>query len=73
MSDRLLSLGRLAAGVAHEVNNPLTHVLGNLQALRLKDGDPAERGVLLEDAIRGVQKVQGVMRDLQRFTRPRSE
>jgi two-component system, cell cycle sensor histidine kinase and response regulator CckA len=29
LSDRLSSLGTLAAGVAHEINNPLTYVLGN--------------------------------------------
>ncbi len=33
-SDRMASLGLLAAGVAHEINNPLTYVLFNLDALR---------------------------------------
>jgi len=32
--DRLRSVGRLAAGLAHEVNNPLTFVLANLESLR---------------------------------------
>ncbi len=31
--DRLASMGMLAAGVAHEINNPLAYVLGNLEAL----------------------------------------
>ncbi len=34
LNDRLASLGTLAAGVAHEVNNPLTYVLGNLDLIR---------------------------------------
>jgi CheY-like chemotaxis protein len=33
--DRLRSLGRLTAGVAHEINNPLTFVLANLDSLRI--------------------------------------
>jgi signal transduction histidine kinase len=31
--DRMASLGTLAAGIAHEINNPLTYVMGNLQLL----------------------------------------
>jgi PAS domain S-box-containing protein len=34
VSDRLASLGVVAAGIAHEINNPLTYVLGNLEFLR---------------------------------------
>jgi PAS domain S-box-containing protein len=42
-SDRLASMGMLAAGVAHEINNPLTYILYNLQSLsedlpKLADG-----------------------------------
>ncbi|HSM93523.1 MAG TPA: ATP-binding protein [Anaeromyxobacteraceae bacterium] len=60
LTDRLASLGTLAAGVAHEVNNPLAFVVGNLDYLRagveqlralVTGGDPAAadlRGVLAE-------------------------
>jgi two-component system, cell cycle sensor histidine kinase and response regulator CckA len=34
LNDKLATLGTLAAGVAHEVNNPLTYVLGNLAFLK---------------------------------------
>ncbi|BDG09569.1 ATP-binding protein [Anaeromyxobacter paludicola] len=36
LADRLVSLGTVAAGVAHEVNNPLSYVLGNLEYVESK-------------------------------------
>ncbi len=38
-AEKLASLGRLAAGVAHEINNPISYVIGNLSVLR-RDGKP---------------------------------
>jgi PAS domain S-box-containing protein len=44
VSDRMASVGTLAAGVAHEINNPLTAVMGNLdyvaEALGRREGGP---------------------------------
>ena len=33
VADRMAALGTLAAGIAHEINNPLTYVIANLQTL----------------------------------------
>jgi PAS domain S-box-containing protein len=49
VSDRMASVGTLAAGVAHEINNPLAAVIANLDYVsdsvaRMVAGDPASRG-----------------------------
>ena len=49
VSDRMASIGTLAAGVAHEINNPLSYVSANLDVLRrLLVPEPASRELLLD-------------------------
>ena len=71
LSERMASIGTLAAGVAHEINNPLTYVLGNLELLErfLKDGDP-ELGSRIAEAIEGSERISAVVRDLMSFSHP---
>lgn len=65
VSDRLASLGRLAAGVAHEINNPLTWVTLNLERA-LEEDAPREA---IERALEGVDRVASIVRDLGAFAR----
>jgi PAS domain S-box-containing protein len=77
-SDRMASIGALAAGVAHEINNPLMATVANLefatdhvQVLAEKYGS-AELGPLLEllrDASGGAECVRTIVRDLKIFSR----
>ncbi len=69
LADRLASVGSLAAGVAHEINNPLTYVLGNLARVADQLPRDGEVGMAVEQAREGAQRVARIVRDLSRFAR----
>jgi PAS domain S-box-containing protein len=83
VSDRMASIGTLAAGVAHEINNPLAAVLANLQ-LGVRDLDEAlehspdnsqlrnvHEGLL--DALDAAERVRSIVRDLKVLSRSQDE
>jgi two-component system NtrC family sensor kinase len=73
-SDKLASLGRLAAGVAHEINNPLTAVLTNSSfLLRRSQGQPEvceDLNVIVSETIRCREIVKSLL-DFARQTVPK--
>ena len=67
-NDRLASVGRLAAGVAHEIGNPITGIASLAQNLRHED-DPAVIGQSIEDIIGQTRRVTEILRTLKGFSR----
>jgi PAS domain S-box-containing protein len=74
-SDRLASLGTLAAGIAHEVNNPVAYVAANLayvkEHLDAGGGRPdAELRQAVDEAISGAARVREIVAGLKQFAAP---
>jgi signal transduction histidine kinase len=82
ISDRMASVGVLAAGVAHEINNPLAAVLANLDlaartTAELADLPQGERlqelKEELSDARESAERIRNIVRDLKLFSRSEDE
>ena len=75
-ADRLATIGRLAAGVAHEVNNPAAFVTLNLGVLRDRfiagTARTAEVLPIVEESLDGMERIREIVHDLKGFARERS-
>jgi PAS domain S-box-containing protein len=82
LADRMASVGTLAAGVAHEINNPLAYVLANLDMIiedlaEMSGGSPsvrvAESIVMVREAREGTERIRKIVRGLKTFSRAGEE
>lgn len=69
-SEKLASVGRLAAGVAHEIGNPVGAILGYTEMLQKGEAKKKERQELLSRIEAEINRVNKIVRDLLDLARP---
>jgi PAS domain S-box-containing protein len=71
-SEKLATIGKLSASIAHEFNNPLQGIMAILKGLKRRVAMDAEDAELLDLAIAESERMKKLIRDLQSFNRPSS-
>jgi len=70
LKDRLATVGRMAAGIAHEIRNPLTSMQGSVEILRSHAALPKSDQRLLDILMRESDRLNKFIEDLLCFARP---
>jgi signal transduction histidine kinase len=71
-SEKLASLGETIAGIAHEINNPLTSILTNAQLLALRRGGPADEASI-NAIVLEAKRTADLVKNLLAFSRKESK
>jgi C4-dicarboxylate-specific signal transduction histidine kinase len=77
-TEKMVSLGRMSAGIIHEMNNPLNYATTGLFTLRnkakfLATDQQAEYSEVLQEIEEGILRVKNIVTDLRSFTHPDTE
>lgn len=72
-SGRLAAVGELAAGVAHEIGNPLSAVSGYAQLIARNSGDPEKVKKFAEQIEKETEFIEKIIQDLLDFSKPSQE
>ncbi len=70
-TDRLAAVGRLAAGMAHEIRNPLASISGSVQLLMEAENVQPEDLRLMGIVVREADRLNGLLTDFLGFARPK--
>lgn len=66
---KLASLGELSAGIAHEINNPLSIITGSVEVMRKYIDQPEKIKSLLENIERSSYRISRIVQSLKKFSR----
>jgi len=69
-AEKLASVGRLSAGIAHEIGNPIGIVMGYLELIKQKDIPDAERNEYLHRTEAEIERINTIIRQLLEISRP---
>ena len=67
-SEKLAGIGILASGVAHEINNPLSGIIG-MAEIALEEEDPSKKKDYLTDILECGQRIQEIVKGLRSYSR----
>lgn len=68
-SEKFAAIGRMAAGIAHEIRNPLASMSGSIQMLQTADLDPMQIR-LMDIVLREIDRLNQLISDFLQFARP---
>jgi signal transduction histidine kinase len=68
-AERLAAVGRMAAGVSHEINNPLAAISGHIRLLSMQLPESDERRPLLEVMQKEARRIRSIVKGLNDFAR----
>jgi two-component system sensor histidine kinase PilS (NtrC family) len=69
-ADRLAAIGKMAAGIAHEIRNPLASISGSIEILRDELGNSPQNQQLMGIVLREVNRLNALIADFLLFARP---
>ena len=69
--DRLAAVGRVAAGLAHEIRNPLGAMRGSIQILESQTKEDSAQANLMEIILRESDRLNQIITNFLKYARPR--
>ena len=72
-TEKLHSLGILTAGIAHEVNNPLTGISNAIQIIKKSELTPDRRSELCDLVLTNINRITKIIKELNIFSKPHGQ